>query len=182
MVLGEPESFDMKSNKSRADEVSSLADFDLAQTWNDIPAPVKYGVPGALLALIVYLNLGSFGSGKADHESRAEAIIQAVTANNKSKFVAFSTPDSADAAGEMFDLLHGEVEKGQFGSDCTVSPSLYSGVPEKDGDIMMLVVVSKTSGTDPPLTVTVPLKRDGSAWLLEGNEGLKSAKGTGGKK
>jgi hypothetical protein len=185
MVLGEPESFDMKTNKSRADEVSSLADFDLAQTWNDIPAAIKYGIPGVLLAAIFYLNFGSlFSSGKAEHESRAEAIIQAVTSNNRGKLIGYATPDSAESAGQFFDLIHGEVEKNQFGSNTTVSPQLFSGVPEKDSDITMLVVVSKNGGTEPPMTFTIPLKREtvGSPWLLEGNAALLMAQGSGSKK
>ncbi len=177
MVLGEPESFDMKTNKSRADEVSSLADFDLAQTWNDIPAAMKYGVPGVLLAVILYLNFGSMiSSGKAEHENRAEAILKSVISNNKSKFVAFATPDSAESAESLFDLLHGDVEKGQFGSDALISPQLFNGAPEKDSDLTMLVVVSKNGGTEGPMTVTIPLKKGSSGdWLLDATSALTAA-------
>jgi hypothetical protein len=173
MVLGEPESYDMKTSKSRADEVSSLADFDLAQTWSDIPAPVKFGVPAILLAIIVFLNWPV--DNKLEHENRAQAIMQAVIANKRETFVSYATADSAEAAGQMFDLLHGEVEKGQFGTDSTISPQLLSGSPEKDGDIVMLVVLSKPVGTD-LITVNMPLKKaDGGDWLLEGSAGLTTA-------
>jgi hypothetical protein len=173
MVMGEPESFDMKTTKSRADEVSSLADFDLAQTWNDIPTPVKYGVPGVLLAAIIFLNWPV--SNKIEHESRAEAIMQAVTANKRDTFISYATPDSAEAAGQMFDLIHGEIEKGQFGNDSKISPQLLSGTPEKGGDITMLVVISKNGSSD-LLTVNMPMKKgDNGDWLLEGNAGFQTA-------
>jgi hypothetical protein len=135
----------MKSNKSRADEVSSLADFDLAQTWNDIPAPVKFGVPGLLVAIVLFLNWPS--ASKLEYESRAEAIMQSLIANKRDQFVSYATSDSAESAGQMFDLVHGEVEKRQYGSDAKISPQLLSGVPEKDGDIIMMVVVSKNNST-----------------------------------
>jgi hypothetical protein len=173
MVLGEPESYDMKTTKSRADEVSGLADFDLAQTWSDIPSAIKFGVPGVLLAAIVFLNWPA--DGRLEHENRAEAIMQAVTDNKRDKFVSYATPDSAEAAGQMFDLLHSEVEKGQFGSDSTISPQLLSGAPEKDGEIVMLVVLAKTSSPE-LITVNMPLKKgDSGDWLLEGNSGLTTA-------
>jgi hypothetical protein len=184
MVLGEPESFDMKTTKSRADEVSSLADFDFAQTWNDIPAPVKYGVPGALLAVILYLNFGSmFSSGKAEHESRAESIVQSVANNNKSKFVSYAATDTTEAAEQLFDLIHGDIERGQFGSDISISPQTFAGNPDKDSEIMMIVVVSKPNSTDPPLTIQVPLKKSESgAWLLEANTALQTAQSSSSSK
>ncbi len=177
MVLGEPESFDMKTTKSRADDVSGMADFDFAQTWNDIPAPVKFGVPGVLLAIILWLNFGSmFGSTKAEHESRAESIVRAVVDNNKSKFVGFATSDSKEAAEQLFDALHAEVEKGQFTSGANISPQLFQGTPEKDSTIAMLIIVSKDGNTtDPPLTVNMTLNKDGSgAWLVDANASLQA--------
>jgi hypothetical protein len=174
MVLGEPESFDMKTNKSRADEVSSLADFDFAQTWNDIPKPIKFGVPGVFLALMGYLYI-DLGSGSPDYIGKAESIIKAVAANNKDKAVSYATTDSSEAAGQWFDMLHVELEKNDIGSDVSVSPALFAGNAEKDDEITLLVVLSKNGGGGAPVTITLPMKRDGTSWKLEGNKGLEDA-------
>ena len=176
MVFGEPESFDMKSNKSRKDEVSSMADFDLAQTWNDIPAPVKYGVPAALLAAVIFLNADAlFGGGSPDYVSRANSLIGAVLSNNKSKAVSMATTDTAEAAGQWFDVIRGEVEKNQIGSDITYNPMLFSGNAEKDANITLLVVLTKAGSTDPPVTINLPMKREGGPWMLDGTQGLDLA-------
>ncbi len=174
MVLGEPESFDMKTNKSRADEVSSLADFDFAQTWNDIPAPVKFGVPGILLAVFGWLYLAP-GPGSPDYLSQAQSIVKAVVNNDKSRAVSYATTDTADAAGQWFDMLHGEVEKNAIGTDVAINPALFSGNAESDQDITLLVVVTKAAGDGAPVTITMPMKKDGASWKLEGNKGLEDA-------
>ena len=175
MVLGDPESLDMKSSKkAKPAEVSSIADFDLAQTWNDIPAAVKYGVPGVLLAAILYVNFGG-GAGAPDYVGRAESIVRAVTSNNKSKAVSLATADSAEAAGQWFDLLHTEVEKSQISSDVSINPALFSGNPEKDSDISVMVVLSNPGSSDPPVTISLPMKKAGSNWMLDGTKGLEAA-------
>jgi hypothetical protein len=175
MVMGEPESFDMKSTKTRKEEASSsLADFDLAQTWNDIPAPVKYGVPAAILAVVIYLNVG-LGSSSPDYFSRAQSLINAVISNNKSKVLSMSSADSAEAAGQWFDLIRGDIEKNQISGNVTISPALLSGVPDKDANLTLMVVVSKTGSTDPPLTYTLPMVRGGGGWVLDGTQGLDMA-------
>jgi hypothetical protein len=174
MVLGEPESYDMKTNKSKADEVSSLADFDFAQTWNDIPKPIKFGVPGVFLALMGYLYI-DFGSGSPDYIGKAESIVKAVAANDKTKTVSFATTDSSDAAGQWFDMLHGELEKNDIGSDVSINPALFAGNAEKDDEITLLVVLSKNGGGGLPVTITLPMKRDGSSWKFEGNKCLEDA-------
>ena len=175
MVMGEPQSFDMKSTKSKADEVSSLADFDFAQTWNDIPKAVKFGVPGVLLALIGWLNSDMFGGGAPGYIAQAESIVRAVAANNKDKAVSYATTDTAEAAGQWFDVLHGELEKSEIGSDVSINPALFAGNAEKDEEITLLVVLSKNGGGGTPVTITLPMKKDGSAWKLEGNKGLSDA-------
>jgi hypothetical protein len=174
MVLGDPESLDMKSTKSRKQE-SKIEDFDLAQTWKDIPAPVKYGVPAAILAAVLYLNVG-FGGGSTDYASRAQSLVGAVMANNKSKVVSMSMSESADAAGKWFDVLRGEVEKSKFSSGAAVSqPALISGDPDKEANISMMVIVTE-NGTN--LTITLPLKRDGGSWMFDATQGLGIAEKT----
>ena len=175
MVLGDPESLDMKSTKkSRPVEKASKADFDLAQTWNDIPAPVKYGVPGVLLAAILYLNFGT-GDGTPDYVGQAETFVSAVTNNNKSKAVSLAAADSAEATGQWFDLLHSQLEKNQIGSDVPVNPSVFSGNPDTDSAIVLMVVLAKPGSTNPPVTISLPMKRAGSGWTFDGARGLEFA-------
>lgn len=174
MVMGEPESFDMKSNKSRASEVSSVADFDFAQTWNDIPKPVKFGLPAVLLALMGYMYL-DFGSSSPGYLNTAESLVKAVTANDKSRAVSYATSDSGEAAGQWFDLLHAEIEKGQIPADAPVNPALFAGDAEKDEDLTLLVVLNNPSGTGAPITVTLPMKRDGTNWKLDAAKAFEGA-------
>jgi hypothetical protein len=177
MVMGEPESFDMKTTKSRADEVGGIADFDLAQTWNDIPMPIKYGVPGVLVVVFGWLYLLPMISGASspDYIGRAESVIRSLTSNDRSKAVSLSTLDSAEAAGRWFDMVHSEIERLQITSDVPVNPALFSANPEKDDEITILVVLAKSGSTEPPVTVTLPMKRQGSSWLFEATRGLESA-------
>ena len=175
MVLGEPESFDMKSSGKAREEVSSLADFDLAQTWNDIPAPVKYGVPVVILALVIWVNSGSFMGSSTAYAAAAQSIVGALTSNNRAKAISLSTTDSADAAGQWFDLIRPEVEKSQIGNDVTVNPQIFSGNPEKDSQITLMVVLAKPGSTDPPITLVMPMKHEGSAWLFDATQGLDGA-------
>jgi len=173
MVMGEPQSFDMKSSsKARPREVSSVADFDFAQTWNDIPKPIKFGVPAVLLALFGYMFL-DLGGSSPDYIAQAESIVRAVVSNDKSRAVSYATSDSADATGQWFDMLHGAIEKNEIGSDVTINPALFAGNAEKDDQITLLVVLAKPGGTGEPITLTIPMKKDGSSWKFEGNKGLE---------
>ena len=173
MVLGDPESLDMKSTKkSRPVEKASKEDFDLAQTWNDIPAPVKYGVPVVLLAAILYLNSGE---STPDYVGQAETFVYAVTNNNKSKAVSLASADSAEAAGQWFDLLHTEVEKNQIGPDVPVNPAVFGGNPDTDASITMMVLLTKPGSTNPPVRITLPMKKTGTNWAIDGTRGLEAA-------
>jgi hypothetical protein len=174
MVLGEPQSFDMKSTKSRADTPSaSVADFDLKQTWEDIPKPVKYGVPAVLLIAIIWLNFGG-GDGSTDYEGQAESIVRSVISNNRSKVVSMATSDTADAAGKWVDRLHAAVEKSQIDNSVRINPTLLSGRAE-DTELTLMIVLAKTGSPDPPIPITLPLKKSGGSWLLEGARSLENA-------
>ena len=162
------------SKKTKVEAAPSFEDFDLAQTWNDIPIPVKYGVPSVLLLAVFWVNFGNFSSGP-EHIGQAENLIYALVSNNRSKVVSLSTADSADAAGKWFDVLHPEVEKSQIGTDVNITPALFSGNPEKDSDITLLVVLSNPSSDVQPVTITLPMKRNGGNWMFNGNQGLDSA-------
>ena len=174
MVLGEPESFDMKSNKERADRGSTGPDFDFAQTWNDIPKAVRFGVPAVLLAVFGYLYLGP-GPGSPDYLNQAESIVRAVINNNRSKAISYATTESAEATGQWFDKLHDEITKGQINPDVPVNPALFAGNADLDTDLTLLVVLSNPGSTTAPVTLTMPMKKDGGYWKFDGIRGLEGA-------
>lgn len=173
MVLGDPQSFDMKSNTKAYADRSARPDFDLKQTLEDIPKPVKFGVPAVLLAVFGYLYLGP-GPTSPSYVDSAETLVKAAANNDKSKVVANSTPASAEAAGQWFDLVHGEMEKAQVNPSTVVNPALLSGDAEKDSDITLLVVMSG-AGTGPPVTMTLPMKNEGGSWKFDATKGLEAA-------
>jgi hypothetical protein len=175
MVLGEPQSFDMKSTSRRAEAASGVADFDLAQTWEEIPKPVKFGVPAVLLAVVGYLYLDLGGGGSPDYIGRAETLVRAVTNNDKAKAVSYATSDTADSAGQWFDLVHTEIEKSQIGSNVAINPALFSGNAEKDTEITLLVVLSDPATSNPPVTISLPMKNEKGSWLLDGTKSLEGA-------
>ena len=175
MVLGEPGDPNKKQPKARAEASSAIAEFDLAQTWNDIPKPVRYGVPAILVALIAYMYSGG-GEASQPYQDRATDLVRAVIKNNKSGVVAYATTSTADAAGKWFDLMHAQVEQNQIGSDVSIVPNLFSGNAEKDSDITLLVVLSKDSATAaPPVAMTLYMKKDGNNWMLDGEQTLSGA-------
>ncbi len=177
MILGEPESAEPKQPKAHAEVASSIEDFDLAKTWNDIPKPVRYGVPAVLLCLIIWLNLGP-GDSTPGYFSEADAVVRALASNDRSRVVSHATPDSVEAAGKWFDLWHGELERRQIASNLTITPNLISGDPGKDSELALMVVVSRNGGTDPPVTISLPMKREGSSWKFDGGKSLAEAEAT----
>ncbi len=173
MALGEPGSSDPKPGKSRQNQ-AKVEDFDLAQTFRDIPKPVRYGVPAVLLAVFGYLYLAP-GEGAPGYVSQATAVMRAVASNDRSRVISHASSDSAEATGKWFDLVHGELEKGKIGSDVNVSPGLMSGDPEKGSDILLMVVVSNNGTKEPPVTINLPMKREGSSWKVDGGKSLAEA-------
>jgi len=174
MVLGDPESFDMKSSgKTRKEQATKAEDFDLAQTWEEIPKPVKYAVPAVFAALALYVFFPS-SNDSHNHEARGESIVRAVIANNRSGAVSLATADSADAAGKWFDIVHGEIEKSKFGTDAAVKGQTFVGDPEKNSEITLMVVVSKPGSSEPPVTVSLPMTRGSGSWLMDGTKSLES--------
>ncbi len=173
MVLGDPQSFDMKSTTKAHANRSARPDFNLKQTLEDIPKPVKFGVPAVLLAVFGYLYLGP-GPASPSYLESAESLVKAAANNDKSKVVSYSTPDSAEAAGQWSDLVHAELEKAQVNPSTAVNPAVFSGDAEKDSDLTLLVVMTG-AGTGPPVTLTLPMKKDGSSWKFDATKGLEGA-------
>jgi hypothetical protein len=174
MILGEPESPEPKHAKPQAEVSSAIESFDFAKTWDDIPKPVRYGVPAILLSLIIWLNLGP-GESTPGYFARADSIIRALASNDRSRVVSSATSDSAEAAGKWFDLWHGELEKRQFGSNIGITPNLLAGDPNRDSALTLMMVVSKDGGTDATVTILLPMTQVDSSWKMDGNKGLATA-------
>jgi hypothetical protein len=177
MILGEPESLEPKPTKPHKEEVSSIVDLDFAQTWRDIPAPVKYGVPAALLAAVVYLTVGFFGAGTPDYFRHAHLTARTLIDNDKSKAVSLATRSSAEAAGQWFDLMRSEIVKCRMDSSVRVDTALFNGNPEKDSSILLNVILSKP-GSPENVQMSLPLLAlaDGT-WALDANRALELAQG-----
>ena len=180
MVLGEPESKEPKLSKQPAEVAAAIEEFDLARTWNDIPKPARYGVPAVLLGAIAWMTVGG-GEGAPPYVNQAESAVRALTSNNRSRTISHASSDTAEAAGKWFDLMHGELEKSQIGSNVTITPQLFSGNPATDGEITVMVQLSKPGPIGQPTAISLAMKKDGVDWLVDGNRCLASAESEAGR-
>lgn len=174
MVLGEPESKEPKHSK-QPDEVASIVeDFDLAQTWNDIPKPVRYGVPAVVLCTLAWLTFGG-GETTPIYVTQAELTVLASTSNNRSRAMSYASPESAEAVGKWFDLMHGELEKNHIGSNVIIFPQLLSGNPATDSELTVIVQVSKPGPVTVPAAIGLAMKKNGADWVVNGTKSLAIA-------
>ena len=102
-------------------------------------------------------------------------MVRAVTANDKPKAISYASADTAADADKWFDVIHGEFEKGEIGTDVPVNPALFSGNAERDAEITLLVVLAKAGSANAPVTITLPMKKDGDAWKFDATKGLEGA-------
>ncbi len=175
MVLGEPGAPNKKQPKPRTEASSKVADFNLAEAWNNIPKPARYGVPAFLAVFLAWMYLAPSGS-KPDFVGLTETVVRAVISNDRSRVLSYSTPSTAEAAGKWFDLMHGEVEKSQITQKALVNPSVFSGNPDKDSQLVMMAVISNPSvATSKPVAFRIHLNKSGDAWMIDGTGCLTEA-------
>ncbi len=172
MVLGEPG--DPNSPKGKKRRASAPAvEIDFAQTWRDFPKPAKYGVPAAVVLLAGWMLFPSLSSGVA-YQDQAEVVGRALLSSDRSKVVALATTDTAEAAGQWYDRVHGPIaEKGtsSVASDA-VRAALLNGNPERDSSLSLAIsITTDTVKTNFNLQMT---KQDGQ-WKLDGTRSLVEA-------
>ncbi len=171
MVLGEPGS--PKSGRTNYKTSLPAADFDLAQTWQDIPKPAKYGVPAVLLLVAGWMWFPSMASGFA-YQDQAEEIALALLNGDRSKVVANATPDSAEAAGRWYDLLHTPIAEKGTGSvqSESVQAALLDGNPEHDSSLNMgIIVLTDTVSSN----FNLQMVKSGGQWKFDAAKSLDEA-------
>ncbi len=170
MVLGEPGgSGAKKAGKSYS---APAADFDLSQTWKDVPRPAKFGVPAVVVLFAGWMMFPA--SSTLAYQDQAEVVGRALLNGDRSKVVALATPTSSEAAGKWYDLMHVPIaEKGPGSSDYeAVRASLMSGNPERDSDLSLGVVIT----TDTVSTnFSLFMVKDGGTWKFDGSKALDEA-------
>ena len=171
MVLGE-HSDPAKPQRSRAPVAA--ADFDLAETWRDIPAPVKVGVPAFVLAFLLW-QFNPFGGGGPAYQGRAEEVIRALACNDRARALSFATASTAEKAGKWFDLLHDQVEQKKVGTDYSLSVTIFSGDPGKGDTTLTLwgILYNNELGSESTVPVNIIMTLDNGTWKLDGDKTLE---------
>ena len=139
MVLGEPNT--PGSAKSRAS--APAVDFDLAQTWRDVPKPAKFGVPAVFVLLAGWMMCPDFSSGMP-YVDQAEAIGRALVNGDRARVVALAPPASAEAAGKWYDLMRPTIASQGSVSPNSVQASLFNGNPDNSTSVSMGVIAAAT--------------------------------------
>ena len=169
MVLGTPED-PAKASKTRM--AAPEIDFDLAATWQNVPRPAKIGVPAMVLLVAGWMVFP--WNTAPDYESGAQAVGHALLVGDRSGVVALATPESADAAGKWYDLVHTSIAETGPGSvnSSSVLASLLSGNAEHDSSLGIVILL----GTDTVnKTFTLPLVKADGAWRFDANKCLDDA-------
>ncbi len=172
MVLGESGASG-SAKKGRAHTSAPTVDFDLAQTWRDVPKPAKFGVPTAFVVLAGWMFLPSMSSGVA-YQDQAEVVGRALVSGNRAKVVAMATPATAEAAGKWYDLVYPPFAakgEGAVGNDA-VRASLYNGNPGSDSSLSLGVsVISDKVAAN----FMLDMVKVGGQWKLDGDKCLSEA-------
>ncbi len=166
MVMGSPGEPGKDKGRPHVQYSKPGEPFNLGEALRGIPKPVKFGVPAVLLALAVWQLLP--GGGAGGYEGDAGSIVRSLLNNDKSRVVSYSTTESADAAGKWFDLIHAEAEKQAIPAGTMIAPSLFSGNPDRDANLIVMVVLRGDSPSASPLPLNLHLARSGGSWRLDG--------------
>ena len=171
MVLGEPGS--SKPSKTNYKASMPTVDFDLAQTWQDIPKPAKFGVPAVLVVLAGWMWFPSMSSSLT-YVDQAQVVALALVNGDRSTVVANATADTAEAAGQWYDTLHTSIaEKGAGAVNSeAVQAALLDGNPEHDSSVNMgVVVLTDTVSTN----FNLQMVKSGGSWKFDGAKSLAEA-------
>jgi len=171
MVMGAPGEPEKDKSRPHVQYTKPSEGVDLAEAWAKFPKAAKIGVPVVLLALVAWQLMP--GGGGPSYETAAEAAIRGLLNNDRSRVVSLSTSATADASGKWFDVMHPVIEKQGVPRDSLVRPELFSGNADRDGSVIVSVVLSGSSPSAPPLPLNLSMVRDGSSWRLDGERTLQ---------
>jgi hypothetical protein len=135
-------------------------DFAWREVWDAVPGPLKLGFP--LLVLFALL-LGRMMPGyrPPGFIKQAEVIVRGLATNDRERVVALAIIDSAEAAGEWFDLIRTRLEGAHLGQDVFINVTLFAGDADKDRAVTVVGMLL-TSGPDtgPPEPSFFRLRRE----------------------
>ena len=172
MVLGAPGAPAARSKSAKAGPSAAVIDFDLAQTWQDIPKPAKFAVPSMVVLLAGWMFFPT--STSLEYERQAEVVGQALLNGNRSKVVSLATAATSGAAEKWYDLIHTSMaEKGTASSgNSAIMAALLSGNPEQDSALSITVVINAdTIATN----FNLQMVKDGGAWRFDASKSLEEA-------
>jgi hypothetical protein len=171
MVMGAPGDPSKDKNRPHVQyNKPGQGGFNLAEAWSNFPMAAKIGVPVVLLGLLAWRFMP--GSGGPGYQNGSEAVIRGLLENDRSKVVSLSTSATAESSGKWFDVMHPLVEKQGVPKDASVTPALFSGNPDKEPSLVMMVVLSGSSPSSSPLPLNLTMVRDGGSWRLDGEKTL----------
>ena len=172
MVLGEPGGSGIKKS-AKSHPTLPAVEFNLAQTWQEVPKPAKFGVPTAFVLLTGWMLFPSMSSTLA-YQDQAEVVARALLNGNRSKVVGLATPSTAEAAGKWYDLMHAPIAEKGAGSAVgePVRASLMSGNPERDSSLGLgVVIMTDTVSTN----FNLKMVNDGGRWKFDAATALDEA-------
>jgi hypothetical protein len=172
MVMGAPGDPEKDKARPHVQYNKPGQGFDLAESWANIPIAAKVGVPVVLLGLLAWQFMPGGGAG---YQNGSEAILRGLLSNDRSRVVSLSTSATAESSGKWFDVMQPLVEKQGVPKDVMINPQIFSGNPDKEATVVMMVVLSGNSPSATPLPLNLTMVRDGGSWRLDGDRTLSES-------
>jgi hypothetical protein len=169
MVMGAPGDPEKDKTRPHVQYTKPGQGFDLAESWAKFPIAAKIAVPLVLLGVLGWQFMPSGGAG---YQNGSVAVLRGLLSNDRAKVVSLSTPATAESSGKWFDVMHPLVEKQGVPKDVMITPQIYSGNPDKEATIVMMVVLSGNASPPTPLPLNLTMVRDGGSWRLDGERTL----------
>ncbi|WP_435009617.1 hypothetical protein P12x_000875 [Tundrisphaera lichenicola] len=177
MVMGAPGDPHAKDKQRPQVRYSAPSEpFNFAESWSSIPVAAKIAVPVVLLAALAFQVLPR--SGGPSYQRASESILESMVKNDRSGVISMSTKSSNEAAGKWFDVVRKQVDAAKVSADTPITPSLFSGNPDKDSSLVMMAVITGDSPSAPPIQLNVHMALEGSSWRLDGEQTLMDAERT----